>query len=162
MLYEISEWSNGMEGWAATGQWKTVRGMLVSDGTADSIAVAPVDLGGQADCAVEAEIQVLDPGSVVCYLQARLINGDGYFGGLQGWVDSMRIGFASNTISSADFSTNSDWHTYRLEVAGNTMTLFFDGAEVVRAMDNRQLEAGTVGIYCSGQINVRAFRVIAL
>jgi len=61
-----------------------------------------------------------------------------------------------------DFSINTDWHTYRFEVTGNTMTLLFDGAEVVRAMDNRQLEAGTVGIYCSGQINIRAFRVIAM
>jgi hypothetical protein len=34
---------------------------------------------------------------------------------------------------------------------------------LAQAMDNRALEAGTVGIYCGkGQINVRAFRVVAL
>lgn len=162
VLYEIDEWSDGTEGWAATGQWKTVRGMLVSDGSAESVAMAPVDLGSQADYAVEAEIQVLDPNDVRCYLEARIINGEGYWGGLQGWWDDMQIGYGSDTISSTDFSINSEWHTYRFEVSGNTMTLYFDGAEVARAMDNRQLEAGTVGIYCSGQINVRAFRVIAL
>lgn len=162
VLYEITDWSVPNAGWALTGQWKTVGAMLVTDGSEDSIAVAPVDLRDHADYAVEAEIQVIDPGRVNCFLEARLINGQGYYGGYRGYWEDMEIGFGSNKISAADFSINTDWHTYRFEVRQNTMTLYFDGAEVVRAMDNRQLQPGTVGIFCSGQINVRAFRVTAL
>jgi hypothetical protein len=162
VIYEISDWSTGMGGWAASGEWKTVNGMLVSDGTEDSIAVAPVNLAGQPDYAVEAEMEFFDPEHVNCFLEARLINGEGYYGGYYGWWGSMGIGFGSDRILEADFSVNSDWHTYRFEVTGNSMRLLFDGAEVARAGDNRQLAPGTVGIFCGGQVNVRAFRVIAL
>jgi hypothetical protein len=166
VLYDIHDWS-GASGWALTGQWKTVTGLLVTDGSENSIAVAPYDPGVRSDYAVEAEIQAIDPRAVSCYLEARLINGEGYWGGYTGgsWDSDcyMRLGFGSNQVAnSGQFIVNGDWHLYRLEVSGNSIRLLFDGSEVVRAMDNRQLEPGTVGIFCDGQVNIRAFRVIAL
>ncbi len=166
LVYEITEWTADTEGWARVGQWKSVHGMLVSDGTQPSISIAPVNLGSMTDYAVEAEMQVIDPSKGSFYLEARLISGEGYWGGYEGGYYqsdcSVRVGFASEMLSSVKYVDDGNWHTYRLEVYGNSIRLLFDGAEVVRATDNRQLEAGTVGIYASGQMNVRAFRVIAL
>ncbi len=166
VLYDKSEWTPSADGWTKMGQWKIVDGMLVSDGTQQSISVAPVTLGTLTDYAVEAEMQVIDPSKGSFYLEARLINGEGYWGGYKGGYYksdcSVRAGFASEMLSSAKYVDDGNWHTYRLEVYGNSIRLLFDGAEVVRATDNRQLEAGTVGIYASGQMNVRAFRVVAL
>jgi hypothetical protein len=75
----------------------------------------------------------------------------------------MLIGFADESIAQVDFTVDTDWHTYRLEVSGNNLRLLFDGSEVARGIDNRQLAPGTVGIFCRyGQVNVRSFRVVAM
>jgi hypothetical protein len=164
VLYEITDWSSGTSGWAAAGQWKTAGGMLVTDGTSDSFAVAPVDLTGYPDYVVEAEVQILDPRAETdVLLMARMINGEGYWGGFDGSARRMVVGYGFEELGGAGFILDSGWHTYRLEVRGNVVKIFFEQAEVGRAVDNRALEPGTVGIYCGdGQINVRSFRVIAL
>ena len=167
VLYEISDWSAGTSGWAAAGQWKTAGGMLVTDGSSDSFAVAPVDLTGHPDYVVECEIQLLNPHSDTdAFLIARMINGCGYWAGFDSNNTRMIIGYGSlgkRSVAHVDFVLDGNWHKYRLEVRGNSIRLFLEEAEVARAMDNRASEAGTVGIYCgNGQINVRAFRVIAL
>jgi hypothetical protein len=164
VLYEISDWSTGASGWAAAGQWKTAGGMLVTDGSSDSFAIAPVDLTGHPDYVVECEVQILDPKAETdILLMARMINGAGYWGGFDGSARRMVVGYGTDELGGAGFVLDSNWHTYRLEVRGNMVKIFFEQAEVGRAVDNRALEPGTVGIYCgSGQINVRSFRVIAL
>jgi hypothetical protein len=164
VLYEITDWS-GDSGWALTAQWKTVSGMLVSDGSQYSFAVAPYDPGDRSDCAVEAEIQVINfSDEFSCDLGARLISGVGFKGGYVNYGGSrMTIYFADKEIAHSDFALDGDWHTYRFEVSGNNMKLLFDGVKVVSAMDNRMLLPGKVGIWCGqAQVNVRAFRVIAL
>jgi hypothetical protein len=164
VLYEISDWSSGINGWAAAGQWKTVGGMLVTDGSSDSFAVAPVDLTGHPDYAVECEVQILDPSAGTdVVLMARMINGTGYWGGFAGSEAQMVVGYGQGDLGASSFVLDSNWHKYRLEVRGNTVKLFLEQAEVARAVDNRALEPGTVGIYCAGgQICVRSFRVVAL
>ncbi len=164
VLYEIADWSAGISGWAAAGQWKTAGGMLVTDGTSNSFAVAPVDLTGYPDYVVECEAQIIDPADeTVLLLMARMINGTAYYGGFDGSKSRMVVGYDTSELGSAGFVLDSAWHTYRLEVRGNTVRLFLEQAEVARTMDNRALEPGTVGIYCgSGQINVRSFKVTAL
>lgn len=164
VLYEIDDWSVGVSGWAAAGQWKTTGGMLVTDGSSDSFAVAPVDLTGHADYAVECEAQIVDPkAGTDILLMARMINGQGYYGGFDGSASRMAVGYGDGELGGADFVLDGNWHKYRLEVRGNLVKLFLEQAEVARAVDNRALEAGTVGIYCAhGQINVRSFRVLAL
>jgi hypothetical protein len=164
VLYEITDWSAGLSGWAAAGQWKMVAGMLVTDGSSDSFAVAPVDLGEQRNYAVECEIQILAPeAGTDVYLLARMTNGLGYWAGFNGENERLVIGFGQSDIADAHFALDGQWHKYRLEVYDNTLKLRFEDAELAQAMDNRALEAGTVGIYCGkGQINVRAFRVVAL
>ncbi len=164
VLYEINDWSTGLNGWGAAGQWKTVAGMLVTDGSSDSFAVAPLDLGEQRNYAVECEVQILAPDAGTdVYLMARMTNGLGYWAGFNGENQRLIIGFGESDIADAHFALDGEWHKYRLEVSDDTLTLRFEDAELVRTIDNQALEAGTVGIYCgNGQIRVRAFRVVAL
>lgn len=164
VLYEITDWSAGLNGWAPAGQWKTVAGMLVTDGSSDSFAVAPLDLGEQRNYAVECEIQILAPDTGTdVYLMTRMTNGLGYWAGFNGENERLVIGFGESDVADAHFALDSQWHKYRLEVYYNSLKLRFADAELVRTMDNRALDAGTVGIYCGkGQVNVRAFRVVAL
>ena len=163
VLYQITDWSAGMSSWAGSAQWKTVGGMLVTDGSDRSIAVAPVDLRNRRDYAVEAEIQAIKPDSSFFGVLGRLVNGVGYEGGYADY-GYMRIRYNGDEIAkSGSFSLDNGWHRYRLEVTQNNIRLLFDGAEVARAIDNRMLDAGTVGIYCDHcQINVRSFRVMGL
>jgi hypothetical protein len=138
--------------------------MLVTDGTSDSFAVAPVDLGGQRDYAVECEIQIVSVDTPIrVFVMARMTNGLGYWAGYDGANARMVLGYGEDDIADAHFVLDGEWHKYRLEVSDNTLKLRFEDAELVKAMDNRDLDPGTVGIYCGGgQINVRSFRVIAL
>jgi hypothetical protein len=92
-----------------------------------------------------------------------MINGTGYWGGFSGSADRMVVGYGDADLGGSGFVLDGNWHKYRIEVRGNSVKLFLEQAEVARAVDNRALEAGTVGIYCAhGQINVRSFKVVAL
>ena len=138
--------------------------MLVTDGSSDSFAVAPVDLTGYPDYVVECEVQIIDPKRApTSPLWPAWSMAPATGAALTVPQTHMVVGFADSELAASGFVLDSNWHTYRLEVRGNTVKLFFERAEVARAVDNRALEPGTVGIYCAGgQINVRSFKVIAL
>src|SRR5207247_1097274 len=61
-----ANWSNGLNGWVGSSDWKALNGQLLSDGThhADGsnapTIVAPCQLDAIANYAVEAEIQVVN------------------------------------------------------------------------------------------------------
>jgi hypothetical protein len=64
---------------------------------------------------------------------------------------------------AAIFTPGLDWHTYRLEVSGNRITLRIDKQVMINTADNRFLSAGGVGLWSTEyQLEVRRFRVIAL
>jgi len=67
-----------------------------------------------------------------------------------------------NPMVDAELPLDTSWHVYRLEVIDTSLKLYVDGSEVLRTTDNRDLEPGTVGIFCDGQISVGSFRVVAL
>jgi hypothetical protein len=61
VLYR-ADWSNGHNGWAGDGGWKTFRGQLINDGSntdANVWTTAPYQLANVAGYAVEADIQVV-------------------------------------------------------------------------------------------------------
>lgn len=66
-------------------------------------------------------------------------------------------------ITRTEIKLDSDWHTYRLEVQGNSIRVLLDGTVVIETSDNRYLSPGQVGLWSQGtQVNVRRFSVIAL
>jgi hypothetical protein len=147
--------------------------------------VAPLDLSGVGDYAVDAEIQLLrytDEGmtsglasfGVVVQIQE---DGGGYTAGpcvssgffscapdqptqrVAGlWADE-----GDTTLDVRPFRPRTDWHHYRVEVRGNTVTVFIDGAFALKATDNTYLGGRKVGLWSNRcQISVRSFEVAAL
>jgi hypothetical protein len=60
-----------------------------------------------------------------------------------------------------------EWHTYRLELRGNTLTLYIDGTAVAEGSNNELLspaDDNSVGVFADHgiQVNVRSFKVITL
>ena len=162
--------------------------MLVNDGTEFSRYITvPFDPGPIENYAVEAEIQFTGlegrPHSN-CFdapIFGIAVRAEqdmaGYFGGvyvgnigscmwpniasilyLQDALDDQRAGIADRQFTPGD-----SWHTYRIEVSGNQITLLIDGAKVVDVTDNRFLSGGGVGLYTNAvQIDIRSFKMIAL
>lgn len=173
LLYE-ADWSSGVGEWAGGRDWKVLNGTLLNDGTdSDGEVRAPYRPGdwGIADYAVEAEIQV-----------QKGLGGDNYFGfrvrrdSNEGWyacyvaegwgaycyaVDRRRGD--KEVLRSERFTPGEEWHTYRVEVQGNSIKFFIDGRQWLATTDNRFLFGGEVSLRCGGvQLAVRSFRIIAL
>jgi hypothetical protein len=74
-LYEAN-WSDGMNGWAGTPDWKQIPGMLVSDGSPGYPVGQKITAPYQPetlDYALEAEIQLLNPRCGVTYKEFEII-----------------------------------------------------------------------------------------
>jgi len=178
VLYQADVANGGFSKWSGSADWKHVNGMLVNDGTNGraSEILAPFQ-PSVGDYAVEAEIQMVGGGTwcMSFGVFARGDEGTGYSAGI-GTDSSNCQGLAriapgsglgptnqSPILASQAFDPGTDWHTYRLEVQGNTIRLLIDGAVTVEAVDNRYLSPGDVGLWTDGtQINVRSFKVISL
>lgn len=177
VLYE-ADWSQGMDGWVGPGDWKLLGGMLLNDGTGDYSEffplIAPVDLAGTADYAVEAEIRVVEEASSFGIVVRADNRGGGYVAGVgRGWNRTSAISdldgwwgtndLNGRLVDGAIFDPRGDWHSYRVEVRGNTLRLFVDDAKLAEVMDNKYLEAGRVGLWsCKYQLEVRSCKVTSL
>jgi hypothetical protein len=133
-------------------------------------AVAPVEIDSAKDFAVEAEIQLLGYriGNGSFGVMARIQNdGTGYSAG-NDEADGLialraEMGGGRPTIDSQPFTPGEEPHKYRLEVRGNNLRVFVDGAEVLSGTDNTWLMGKGVGLWCDGaQLIVRSFEVFEL
>jgi hypothetical protein len=175
VLYEVQDATDFAE-WSLGPPWTQVGDMLVSDGSASSALLAPVDLGHVNDYAVEAEIQYIH-GNYTCseHRFGVFARSDGRSSGYAGLIANLCSLKGGNvSVFSRDqkrppdlaggvYEPRQEWHTYRLEVVGNEITLLVDGAVICQAIDNQFLTGGGAGLLNIGvQINVRSFRVVAL
>lgn len=165
VLYQ-ADWSGGLNGWAASSEWKTVSGMLVNDGTRGSIAFAPY-VPEIPDYAVEAEIQWPQQANIYYFFGVALRYGDGDVGYKAGAIGASLSSGKATFVRERDWAPGSGWHTYRAEARGNTYRLLIDGRLMVEATDNRSLSPGRVGVFTetfggAPPINVRSFKVIAV
>jgi hypothetical protein len=183
-----ADWSSGPAGWTGTDDWTVAGGQLHNDGTSyrNSVGmVAPLDLAGVRDYAVDAEIQLLR------YSDSGMISGRAAFGvvvraqqdgvgynagpcvssGIYTCADdqpSQRVAGlwadeARTTLDVRPFRPGEDWHHYRVEVRGNTIVVLIDGRLALSATDNTYLEGRKIGLWSSRcQISVRSFEVTAL
>jgi hypothetical protein len=184
VLYQ-ADWSSGRNAWSLPQGWDTVSGELVNDGTkadATQFAHAPMITPYTANYAVEADIQDVRAG-LSCNATAfgLSVRGDSSGDYRVGMVDSVSI--VGNTtafffdhgssdtcpsyyyyaFAKATYSLDTNWHTYRVEVRGNNISLLIDGQSVIETTDNHHLTSNSVGLWSNGRvINVRSFKVIAL
>jgi 3-keto-disaccharide hydrolase len=55
------------------------------------------------------------------------------------------------------------WHTYRIDVQGNTLTAWLDGQKVFQGTNDKYLSAGQVGLWSYRcQLSIRSFTITAL
>lgn len=137
------------------------------------------------DYAVEAEIQLLR------YTDEGMISGVASFGIVARGQDDGSGYTAGPCVSSGIFSCTKDqptqrvaalwakegrttldvrpfrpageWHRYRVEVRGNTLTVQIDGNLALSATDNTYRNGGKVGLWSNRcQISVRSFEVTPL
>jgi hypothetical protein len=182
VLYQTGTKRGGFEDWSltATPDWQRLKGMLLNDGTRGAPSFAPIIAPyspESADYAVEAEIRVIRDGhSFGVVVRARDNRGYAvgvgqnlmrrtpnicYLDGSTSW--HYRSGCIDPREEVPVFNPSPDWHTYRIEVNGNVITLLIDGKFMTCVADNKFLSAGSVGLWSSGyQLEVRNFRVIAL
>lgn len=174
--YSASWGAGGASGWIGPSDWKTVDGMLVNDGTGEYSSFKPIFAPyhpPSANYAVEAQIRVSanSAGSSFGLVARADGQGGGYAGGAgSGWDQTTGIndlsggwgagGLSGRLVQGAAFDPGMDWHTYRLEVRGNTVRLLIDGAEAASVTDNKYLSTGRVGLWCNTyQVEVRSFTV---
>ncbi|QBD81955.1 DUF1080 domain-containing protein [Ktedonosporobacter rubrisoli] len=65
--------------------------------------------------------------------------------------------------ASQNYQVDTNFHTYRAEVTGNTIRLFIDGRKLLETTDNTFTDAGQVGLRdVNADLNVKSFKVTAL
>jgi hypothetical protein len=166
LLYQ-ADWSAGLNGWFGSQDWKTLNGMLINDGAHDGIGLsitAPYS-PNTADYAIEAEIQVVRPlGCSSFGIVARADKKEtGYQAGINYCEFHGAAFYSMPELGFKEFDPGTKWHTYRLEVKGNTIKFFIDEAPVMETSDNRYLSGGQVGLWNDNvQLNVRSFKVMKL
>jgi hypothetical protein len=180
-LVNLGTWTGG------TSDWKSLNGMLLNDGTRymgtgqnGPTIVAPCQLQGTSDYAVEAKMQVVSTASFqggTCFgITVRGSSTTDSWQGYQGDIDidgcSSEGGHArilgkqfpnDFSLARAPFSPGTAWHIYRVEVKGNSIQFIIDGLPLVAVNDNQYLTGGQVGLWSYGvQLNVSSFKIIAL
>ncbi len=178
VLY-TANWSGGLDGWSGTGDWKTLNGALLNDGTNESAVgsaptiLVPTSLIGIPNYAVEAAIQVqsyngYNPSfGLVVRTGAQ---GVGYLVGVgtNGGLNTARISDVSsndfyNSTRSSPFDPGTKVHTYRVEIKGNDIRLLIDGGLAVELFDNRYLTGERTGLWCQGvQLTISSYKISAL
>ena len=169
--------NDNWSGWHLASGWKRLSGMLLNDGSnggynGKSTLVAPVSCQPKTmDYAVEAKIQVVTFSDNYSGfgINVREVPSSTHEPGYSTYIDSASENGANisavggDVLKSASFHPGTDFHIYRAEVKGNTITFLIDGASVLSVVDNRYISTGEVGLWCANaQIEMSSFKVIKL
>jgi len=151
-----ADWTHGLAGWPGAHGWKVVQGQLESDKSGSSTFTIPYQLT-VSNYAIEFRLQVvrsLPPYSGDYEIVApKLTDKDGYHAGIfnlkgpgprpfgdhpqsQVYLDPSSPVSQSSGMPQ-DYEPGSGWHTYRVEVQGNEVSLLDDGTQIGSASSQR-------------------------
>jgi hypothetical protein len=181
VLFE-ADWSKGIGDWKGDFSWSVLNGMLITtysdaNNGAGTIS-APFTVEPGSSFAVEAEMQYLDVigeiGGLGLFGRAQRegMYCAGYFAGNQ-YAENQELFIKNlhgndlfnpgNDDANVNFTVDNEWHTYRLEISGTNLRLFFDGRLAVEDQDAEFLEGTGVGVWSAQyQAIIRSFQVISL
>ena len=176
-LYQ-ADWSGGLNGWAGSADWKALNGQLTNDGTKSihnlsmpTIQV-PFDLSNIPDYAIEARIQVTQTEHAPGFgFFVRYDNdGHGYIVGAGSPQAGPTSVFDVTTadgwhtpLQQIDFAPGNQWHTYRVEVQRNHITVFIDGGFAMDVLDATYPSGEFVGLWDSNaQLAISSFVIESL
>ncbi len=174
VLYQ-EDGSDNWQGWSGDQAWKVLNHFLLNDGTSDNFSriIAPYQVAGTADYAVEATFQVVSYEHRVSYpcfgIAVRGMSTAaptrGYHAVIGCFSDLTDVELQDDekTLATAPFNPGNNWHTYRIEVKGNNIKFFVDGGLKIVLTDNKFLDGGEVGLFDTQvQLEVSSFKVIAM
>jgi hypothetical protein len=169
--------TDNWSGWSLASGWKRLGGMLLNDGSNGGYNGRPTLVAPRScqpktmDYAVEAKIQVVQFSDQYSGfgINVRGVPSSPNEPGYSTYIDSGNANGANisvvggDVLKSAPFNPSTDFHVYRAEVKGNTITFLIDGAAVLSVVDNRYISAGEVGLWCANaQIELSSFKVVKL
>jgi hypothetical protein len=187
VLYRTSFRSDMSRWTAGGGKWTLQGGMLTYSGVAGSVVLAPYS-APRTHYAVEAVIKLVawrdtglsesngfglllrargpvDPTAATAGLMAGVGRG---FLGCDGLYSQPSIATADTDLSalkqtSDRFRPGRAWHTYRVEVQGNTIKLLIDGHSRETVVTKQYAGATRVGLFSLGsQLQVKSFSIMQL
>ena len=178
-----SDWTHGIADWKPTQGWTLTNGVLQSS-TGDNLSLTLPYQPSVSNYAVEFRLLILDvPRSGASFaLDVPPSNGrDGYSAGVADLLPDKVNLFARHPqinvlINPAhppgsgggeylDFEHHFEWRTYRVEVRGNTATIYADGHRYAygTSEDTQTLSTGPLQFECATvQLQLAWFRVYAL
>ena len=167
--------TDSWKGWSLKSGWKQLNNMLLNDGTNGGYngrptLVAPASCQPKTmDYAVEARIQVVNFGDNYSGfgINVRGIPSSTDQTGYSIYIDATSGAeiavVQGDVLKNAPFNPGTNFHVYRAEVKGNTITFLIDGTAVASVVDNRFISAGEVGLWCANaQIEMSSFKIVAL
>lgn len=186
VLY-AADWSVGMDGWTSDpGGWHVSNGLLIYNDTEPDIIMSPYQVLGTSDYAVETEIQItnlrtnaVDPHFSLAIRREqslqRMVSSRVSVSHKEGEGQELRLsssilgegGYDSFPLTDAvRIDLGDQWHTYRVELHLNSITVAIDGKVVASAVDDKTPWGGgghVITLAAGGlPIRVRSLRVLAL
>jgi hypothetical protein len=182
VLYK-ADWSHGLGGWHASQGWSIVQGQLQVNSLPDTTLTVPY-MPATSNYAVEVDVQVVkvlkQSDNEFLVVVPSSSHGDGFKGGFEslyqpvyrpspdfytGFAQAIANNLNVNAgIQQIDFVPGKRMRTYRIEVSGNQVTLFVDGAEdstttsLESAFSNGPIQLQSGGL----MLSIGGLRIIAL
>lgn len=182
LLYQ-SDWTNGFADWKPTQGWTLINGVLQSS-TADNLSLTIPYQPTVPNYAVEFRLLIVDvprSGASFALDVPPSAGRDGFSAGVADLLPNKVNLFARHPqinvlINPAhppgtgggeyqDYEHHFEWRTYRVEVTGNTATIFADGHRYAygTSEDTQTLSTGPLLFECATvQLQIASFRVYAL
>jgi len=167
--------TDNWRGWPLRSGWKLLNGMLLNDGSNGGYngrptLVAPASCQPKTmDYAVEARIQVVNLSDNFSGfgINVRGVPSSPAETGYSIYIDATSGAeiavVQGDVLKNAPFTPGTNFHVYRAEVKGNTITFLIYGTAVASVVDNRFISAGEVGLWCANaQIEMSSFKIVAL
>jgi len=167
--------TDNWRGWPLRSGWKLLNGMLLNDGSnggynGKSTLVAPASCQPKTmDYAVEAKIQVVQSNDNYSGfgINVRGIPSSPTETGYSIYIDATSGAeiavVQGDVLKNAPFTPGTNFHVYRAEVKGNTITFLIDGSVVLSVVDNKYISTGQVGLWCANaQIELSSFKLVKL
>lgn len=178
-----SDWTHGLEDWKPSAGWTLTNGVLQSS-TADSLSLTLPYQPSVSNYAVEFQLLIVSvprPGGSFALNVPPQSDSDGFSSGVSNLLPAYIHQFArhpminvlinpANKVGTAggeyqDYEHQFKWHTYLVQVTGNTATIFTDGHRRAygTSQDTSTLSNGPLQFECAAvQLQLAWFHVYAL
>lgn len=178
-----ANWAQGLSQWQASGAWKINQGQLeIENDSSDAATIIIPYRPAVANYALEVRMQVVrlpQEGGFYSIFATKQPGKDGYHADVYSLLGTEHRPFGEHpTVTVAldppadssvtyynDYEPGFKWHTYRIEVRGNAVSLLDYGAQIAYSNSNvtNNLSNGPLGLSCGVVVlRVSSIRILSL